>query len=158
VRVLCCYTDLRPETKAALPPGTELAWTGADDFAYWREITARWDGTDALVIVEHDIEIHEQVIGQFAACPAPWCTFPYFYGPDRDPSRVMYQALGCAKFSAQCQRDFPAGQIAASVSARDGTPPRPPWHSCDTYICRALLHAGIATCLHEPWVTHHGTY
>jgi hypothetical protein len=158
LRVLCGYTSLHPETRATLPDGAEVVWTGTDDLAYWQAISERWDGTQDLVVIEHDIVIHDQVIPQFMDCPSPWCTFPYFYGPDHDPSRVMYQALGCAKFSAECQARFPVKHIASSVSARDGVPPVPPWHSCDTYITRALIYAGIQTCLHEPWVTHHGTY
>ncbi len=158
MRVTCFYFDLHPEAKAALPPDAELAWTGPDDDGYWRELSARWDGTRDLVVIEHDIVIHGQVIPQFAACPALWCEFPYFYAADNDPARVQYTSLGCAKFSAECQRAFPAGQIAASVSARDGLPPTPAWNQCDAYICRALQAGGLSACLHEPWVKHHGTY
>ena len=80
MRVTCFYWDLHPEAKAALPADAELVWTGPDDDGYWRELSARWDGTRDLVVIEHDIVIHDRVIPQFAACPAPWCEFPYFYG------------------------------------------------------------------------------
>jgi len=155
VRVTCCYTELHPAAKEALPPDAELVYTGDDDFAYWRAIESRLAGAEDLVIIEHDIEIHPGVVPQLAACKSPWCAFPYFYGPDKDPTRVLYQALGCAKFSAQLQQDIPIVQKAADFAVANGLPPVPSWNACDAYICRALITAGIATCNHTPWVTHH---
>lgn len=155
MRIACFYTDLRPACRAALPPGAELVWTGADDGHYWRELMARWDGTDDLVTIEHDVEIHDQVIPQFAACDSLWCLFPYPYG-DYAPGAICTGALGCTKFSAQCQRQFPdIAQRAADFALANGLPPEPVWDACDSYIRRALVVAGVQECRHYPLVTHH---
>lgn len=146
MRVCCFHYDLHPDTAAALPPGAELVPT-PDDYDYWRELARRWDGSDDLVVIEHDIVIHDQVIPQFAACGSPWCTFPYFYGPDHDPSRVVYETPGCAKFSADCQRRFPLPPVSA------------PWPQVDGILCNLLrVENGLSACQHRPWVTHHGSY
>jgi hypothetical protein len=154
MRIACFYADLHPATKAALPPVAELVWTGADDGHYWRELMARWGGGD-LVTIEQDVEIHDQVIPQFEACGSLWCTFPYVYDPAL-PGQLATGALGCAKFSAQCQRQFPdIAQRAADFAVANGLPPEPVWHSCDSYIRRALVVAGVEECRHSPLVTHH---
>ena len=157
MRITCFYADLHPACKSSLPPDTELVYTGGGDDHYWREISRRWDGTDDLVIIEHDIEVHGQVISSFAACESPWCTFPYEYGPAWPGGpHIIDDALGCTRFSAEIQRKFPAETIAASVSAADGLPPVPFWHSCDLYIRRALTRAGMQACRrHWPMVIHH---
>src|SRR6266516_3894602 len=106
MRIACFYTELHPVCVAALPTGTELVWTGDGDDHYWNELTKRWDGHDDLLIIEHDIEIHDDVIPQLQACPSAWCTFPYEYGP-RWPGHTITDALGCTRFTAQLQRDHP---------------------------------------------------
>jgi hypothetical protein len=155
LRIACFYTDLHPACKNALPADTELVWTGDGDDAYWREISKRWDGSDDLLIIEHDIEIHDQVLSQLASCFGDWCVFPYEYGPRWDEAPLINKALGCTRFSAQLQREFPTEKIAASVSETYGLPPVPFWHSCDLYIRRALTRAGVKECQHRPLVTHH---
>jgi hypothetical protein len=111
VRVLCAYTDLYPATKEALAryaPETEFVDVSGDDYAYWRAITGRWTGEDDLLVVEHDIEIHDQVIPQLEACEEPWCTFPYrLWRPDA----WCYASLGCTRFSAELQRLVTPGEI-----------------------------------------------
>lgn len=107
-----------------------------------------------LVVIEHDIEIHDQVISQFASCPSDWCTFAYWYPYPADP-QMVYQALGCTKFSARLQRQFPIQAIEERAERQDGLPPRPVWHSCDIYITRALICGDVETCRHEPAVIHH---
>jgi hypothetical protein len=155
MRIACFYTSLHPACRNALPPDTELVWTGDGDDHYWLEIANRWDGSDDLLIIEHDIEIHDQVVSQMLACGSSWCTFPYEYGPRWPAAPLITGALGCTRFSADLQRQFPAEVIAASVSAADGLPPVPFWHSCDLYIRRALTRAGMKECRHLPLVTHH---
>jgi len=117
VRVLCCFTDLYDATQAALAkyaPDAELVDVSGDDYAYWKAICAAWTGEDDLLIVEQDIEIHKTVIPQMAACPEPWCTFPYrLWRPDA----WCYNALGCTKFSAGLQRDVSPAEIE-QVQAR----------------------------------------
>ena len=134
--------------------GTELVWTGGSDTAYWEELSRRWDGNDDLMVIEHDIEIHADVVPQFTRCPSDWCCFGYEYGPSW-PDHLITGALGCTRFSAELQRFMPAATIATSVSATDNLPPVPFWHNCDLYIRNALTRADIKVCQHEPLVTHH---
>jgi len=112
VRVLCCYSGLYDATREALEryaPDAEFVDTSGDDYAYWRALMGRWTGEDDLLIVEHDIEIHETVIPQMEACPEPWCTFPYrLWRPDA----WCYNALGCTKFSAALQREVSPEEIS----------------------------------------------
>jgi hypothetical protein len=111
VRVLCCYTELHPDTRAALAalaPHAELVDVSGGDYAYWRAFTERWTGDDDLLNVEQDIEIHDTVIPQLEACGEPWCTFAYrLWRPDA----WCYNALGCTRFSAALQREVTPGEI-----------------------------------------------
>jgi hypothetical protein len=155
VQIACFYTSLHPACKATLPPGTELVWTGLGDDAYWNEISKRWTGWDDLLIIEHDMELHDEVVPQLEACKSDWCVFPYEYGPGWPDAPLITQALGCTKFSAELQREFTTERIAATVSKADHMPPEPLWHYCDLYIRRALTRAGLKECQHRPLVTHH---
>ena len=111
MRVLCAHTSLRPKTRAALEryaPQTEFVDVSGDDYAYWRQIALRWGGGEDLLVVEHDIEIHENVIPQLEACSEPWCTFAYkLWNPDV----WCYNALGCTRFSASLMADITPGEI-----------------------------------------------
>lgn len=155
MRVCCFYTSLHPACEAALPPGTELVWTGADDQHYWRELMARWDGSDDLVTIEHDVEIHDGVLPAFAACGAAWCAFAYEYSP-ATPGTLATGALGCTRFSTRVQRQFPdiAAQAAAFAVA-NGLPAVPPWDACDSWLRRALEVEALPACQHEPLVRHY---
>jgi len=155
MRIVCFYTDLHLACKKSLPPDAELVWTGDGDDHYWREISKRWGGFDDLLIIEHDMEIHDRVVPQLLECASPWCVFPYEYGPRWPDAPLITQALGCTRFSSELQREFTTEFIAADVSAADGLPPVPFWHNCDLYIRRALTRAGLKECQHRPPVTHH---
>jgi len=156
MRVCCFYTELHPAVKNALSPDAELVYTGGDDHAYWRELMTRWDGSSGLVTVEHDVEIHDRALPAFAACDRPWCVYPYPYFCD-EPA-LAFPNLGCARFSAQCLRDFPdIAERAADFAVKNGLPPEPTWDACDSYIARALITAGLTPHRHKPQVTHHRT-
>lgn len=89
----------------------ETIYTGADDYAYWHAVYSRWTGEQDLMIVEHDIEIHEGVYESLRDCPEPWCSFSYKAAPlDGVKCTDLSTGFGCAKFSAEAQRltkDFP---------------------------------------------------
>ena len=111
MRVLCAYSNLRPRTRKALEqyaPQADFVDVSGDDLAYWRAICERWTGEDDLLVVEHDIEIHDQVIPEFEACGEPWCSFAYKLW---EPDVWCYNALGCTKFSAALQREVSTGEI-----------------------------------------------
>jgi hypothetical protein len=156
MRILCCYTYLHPRTEWSLyhyAPKAEMVGVVWDGFRYAREIAARWDGTEDLVTVEHDIEIHEDVIAQFSRCREPWCTFPYLIMP----GRLLDDGLGCARFTADAQRAVPFSEldaIPASCGRCEGKPGC--WAHLDTRIAQAMAAHGVKVHVHgPPGVIHH---
>jgi hypothetical protein len=157
VRILCCYTFIHPRTVESLrlhAPGTEFVGVVGDDFAYWREIKSRWNGEDSLTIIEHDIEIHEDVIGQFRSCPEPWCAFPYEV---LARGNWLDQGIGCTKFSAELQRLVPAEEIESVPASCWRCPGRPDcWSHIDSRISQTMAAHGITVHRHgPPYVRHY---
>lgn len=157
MRVLCCYARLHPATADALArfaPGAELVDVAGDDFAAWEQIAARWDGTADLVLVDHDVEIHAQVLPQFGACREPWCSFPY---PIVEPGHLLWRGVGCVRFTAACQQAVTPAEIQAVPGScwacADGRPGC--WRHADGRIAGALESTGISVHAHEPPVIHH---
>jgi hypothetical protein len=149
MRVLCAYTDLHPKTSAALKlyaPEAECVDVSGDRKSYWREIVKRWKGSEDLLLVEHDIEIHGDVMPQFRACDSPWCVFPYLLNPDDD--QPMLWGLGCAKFSADVQR-----KISPTYVNRSGGP-LSDWEHLEHKFAKAMQDHGISVCVHQPPVNH----
>lgn len=170
LRVVCFYTDLFPATKATLPPATEMAWCDrADDLDYWHQLTARWDGRADLVVIEQDMELHDQVIPQFRECRSDWCTFPYlphaFGNPREDiagyaerlaAAGALTASLGCARFSAGLQRRFPLADVRWVDHKYNPAPAAEPGYMlCDAWISSTLAGAGLRPCVHEPPVVNH---
>jgi len=156
MRILCCYTSLHPAARRALgehAPGAALADVTGDPYGYWREIAARWDGTEDLATVEHDIEIRDGVLPGFAACPEPWCVYPYEV---HERGLWLDFGLGCTRFSAAAQRAVTAYAISAmpgECSTCHGKPGC--WMHLDCKIYWAMTAAGIERHVHWPAVTHH---
>jgi hypothetical protein len=116
VRSLCCYTvhDPAADGKSYLHsakrdalravrehvPGVELADVGGNDFAYWREIRARWQGAEDLLVVEHDIEPGPGMAAALEYCPEPWCLYSY----EAFGCKLLDRSLGFTRFSAGLQR------------------------------------------------------
>ena len=183
MRVLCCYTNMRPQTKAALDKyatGYEAEYVGNleydldNDYAYWREVKRRWNGTEDLVIIEHDIEIGQDTLQGFAECPGDWCTYAY---PIIDKQTWLAYGLGCARFSARLQRAVTPDIIEKTYKAcwccepkRMGTftlidvlnhgrtvkPVIPGcWRHLDLELATSCVEAGYTCCVHG-FVRHHG--
>lgn len=140
MNIACCYTALHPACAAALPEGAIRTDVSGDDMAYWRVLRSLWAGAAPLLVIEHDIELHAQVLPQLAACIRDWCTFPYAQQPGLN--FTCTQALGCTRFSAGLQRAVPFPAPAR-------------WESLDGAIATVLLAAGHSAHVHEPAVTHH---
>lgn len=147
--VLCCYTDLDPDARAALDtyaPGAELVDVSHSDYAYWGEIAQRWTGTDDLVIIEHGVTIHERVLPEFEICDSLWCTFPYLLSPGGQPLR---ESMGCVRFRAGLQQMVTPETILSHPAARNGH-----WSGLDGVIAVAIRNLGISVCVHAPQVSH----
>ena len=108
MRVICCYTHLHPKTLEALAacaPDTTFIDTSSDIYAYNRAVEKYWGHGD-LVVIEEDKVVTPEVISSFASCDQPWCSYSYFVYPRPYRQRVSY-GLGCARFSAEVQRQVP---------------------------------------------------
>jgi hypothetical protein len=162
MRILCVATgEPWPAAKAALEryaPQAEIVSVAAgDSYAYWQAVATRWDATDDLLIVEHDITIHAKVLPQLAGCVDSWCVFPY-----RHPLRLdgwLESALGCTRFSADFQDAVTPPDIMYLPywSALYGQPcckKRPCWRHLDTRIREAAERLGFHPHIHSPTVGH----
>jgi hypothetical protein len=163
LRVLFAYTPGRvhPAAIAALTlhaPDAELVDVAARPDSYWQAIRARWHDTRDLITVEHDIEIHDQVLPQFAACPELWCVCPYRQYPG---GPVIDRGLGCTRLTAALRRQITPAQIQAMSAgtcgdcARDDQPGC--WRHIDQNVTAALDQIlGLrAPHLHDPVIHHH---
>jgi hypothetical protein len=165
VRYLVAYADLDARTaaraRALLPPWeTQFARTpAADPQAYWRELMARWDGSDGLVTIEQDIGVHDRVAFQFSDCAEPWCSFGYWLC-DLAPFTIMFSGGGCRKVSAGAQRAVPRAVLEAGNAARSSgmcALCRPVcWGHTDAVIAEGLRAAGFEVHRHWPQVAHFG--
>jgi hypothetical protein len=152
VKTCYFYTRIWDEAVAALPADAEFVYVGGAFTDYWDGIAARWGAGD-LLIVEHDIRIHDQVIAQFDACPNMWCTFPYLHSP----GYYLDCGIGCVRFRRQCQQAVTPQEIqhiwgSCWECAPDNTPGC--WRHIDGKIKQALEDRGLQHHVHEPAVEH----
>ena len=148
MRAVCPYTKVVEPVRAALDthcPGWQGVDVRASDAAYHRLLSALWAQGEDFVIVEHDIEVHSDVLSQFDACPEPWCVFRYALGRRPDGSSVYYDVgLGCVRFRARLLAEHPRPFAGL---------PGYHWAKVDADL-QAALHP-LHPHLHLPPVTHH---
>ena len=163
MRIVCPYEpEVHPLTRAAIEefaPQTEFVRMGDNPYAYWELINRMWGGPP-FIIIEHDIEIHGEVVRKLTHCPRPWCTYPY-KGP-RHPAGESEQvrfpeALGCVRFSAKLMKDHPTfiqllgqGNLIPQASHQ--------WRGLDGNIAGGLHILGYQAHVHKPEVEHHHDY
>lgn len=145
MKVVVPYVDLHPLTLAALQryaPDADLADIGKAYDAFWRFLAQLWDEGEGFLLVEHDIEIHAEVIPQLEGCPESWCVFPF---PGAGGA-LLYGSLGCTRFSTELIAKVP--NLMKDLCVRD-------WRRLDSEITPALERAGCTRHYHEPPVPHH---
>lgn len=153
MKVLCCYAgraNLHPRTARGLRLNCPPAWlemidTSGSPTDYWDALKEHWTGEDDLVVIEQDIEIHEEVLPSFIKCRQPWCSFAYFLRVGQ-MSCPLGESLGCTKFSAELQQMVPADLIIP-----DG---RHPWFGLDITMNLAIRKR--ATSLVPPNIRREG--
>ena len=161
------YTRVHPRTRAALARCSRhtVYRQLAGDLGYVELLSRLWAACEALVIVEHDIEIHEQVLPGFEECPEPWCTFPFgrllpgphsrWDGAGWGPGIPLLEAsLGCVRWSAALMEAEPDLMTEVAAFSVDGKPPGH-WQSLDCAIAVILRQRGYAVHVHHPEVLHH---
>lgn len=153
MRVVCFYTELHPKTLESLTayaPNAELVETPkGDPYAYVRELESRWTGDEDLVVVEHDKEITADTLPTFESCRLPWCIFDYYIYPEPQ-RRLARVGLGCARFTAACQRIVTVTEWMQ--------PDSPEWKEC--YLCHGkgcwrYMDSRIASALEAEWLSPH---
>jgi hypothetical protein len=113
-----------------------------DDFAYGRLLTELWNQGETFIVVEHDIVPWLGALEHLAACPQPYCAFPYRIGGG------IGAGLGCTKI---------AGSLLRKLGAHDFSAVR--WDLLDGKVSDAIAAAGRTTMhLHFPPVTHMHVY
>ena len=146
MRVCCFYNQLDPRVASSLErfaPDCEYVNTTASQQTYAEELERRWTGTDDLVLVEQDKEIHGEVLPSFAACPEPWCGYTYWIDPIPHTALVL-GGFGVTKFSAEIQQKVAVKDFAWTE-----------WRGIDRRFNDLLLSMGIGCHLHGHVVHHH---
>src|ERR1035437_5239042 len=96
------YTQLRPETRAALEgaDATFVDISDRNDSYYWL-LQAFWHRQEGVMVVEHDIVVNPDTIASLRACTEDWCGCPYQVGIN------IGSWLGCTKFSPKFMARHP---------------------------------------------------
>lgn len=161
------YVHLHPLAREGLEkyaPDAYRVDVSARDTTYWRLICSLWQRRETFLLIEQDIEIHDDVLPQMEACPEPWCIFPY---PGPQPPRgwsqggldhlaygslpwphdhLLSRSLGCTKFSAE---------LAAALPRLMWYLPETDWRTLDAEIHRTLVDLRVQPHFHLPPVLQH---
>src|ERR1035437_408411 len=173
MRILCCYAEntgrhapgLYPETREALEqakrPQDELTFLDVSnvDTAYALSLIESWNGQSDLLVVEHDIVIHPEILDELDACPSDWCAYPYEIA-----TGLCDQGLGCTRFRASLMADCPNVMLRAAECLTDPNYSNKvvddgvaPWHwvRMDTRVNAVLRQVyDLEPCIHETPVKH----
>lgn len=160
LKVVCAYTKIHPRTEAALlrhAPQAERVSVAESDTAYCALLTRLWEQGKTFLLVEHDIAIHAKVIPITRRCAEPWCAWPYLGAGFWDEGdALLYNSLGCTKFSAELMAAEP--DLMAVAGAMDGGLFAGDWRRMDVSILATLISRGYQPHTHLPVVTHHHFY
>jgi hypothetical protein len=48
--------------------------------SYWKGVEAHWQSDRTLIVVEHDVEVSDELIQGLLDCPHPMCSWAYWLG------------------------------------------------------------------------------
>lgn len=163
MRLLVPFTVRNPEVVAAVPSWAEWADVSAGPDAYWRVMDEAWGRArfEDLVVVEHDVVLHDSVIAGFLACPELWCVFGYADMCHDGCREAWANMLGCTRFRKELVAACPEAVSGIPADQRD-------WHNlCDSIAgdkvggmpadlrAGSLRAAGFSHHWHTPYVGHH---
>lgn len=97
-----------------------------------------------LTLVEHDVVVHDRVLGEFISCSHPWCCFPYDRSPDGSHGPGSEALLGCTRFRPAALADV------LSLRALRGIR----WQQLDMEMYALLIGRGIRPHRHTPGPLH----
>lgn len=152
--ILYCYTQHHAESVDALPPDAiRVELDPTDLTAYAKQLCEAWLWEGDLIVVEHDIVIHDQVLTQFEDCGQPWCVFPY------PGDRTELAELGCVRFSRRLKNALPAVMVeAARIEGEAPGLNAGDWRRMDIRLRSRLEAFGHARHYHYPAVRHLHAY
>ena len=135
-------------------PSTEYVNVKDDNLGYWHAISARWNGTEDLIVIEQDMGVTEDTIPALSSCFSNWCVFSYrIY-----TLNLMYNyGLGCVKFSAHLQQMIPLSYIEENFSVCETCNLAGCWHSLDTMLKQVFRQNGYDTHVHGE-IKHYHNY
>ncbi len=168
MKVRCPFVKLHQRTIDSLnlyAPTALYPYVGGSDYSYLTFFKQMWVQGEATLIVEHDIEIHAQVLSEAQSCECDWATWPFgrlLPGPHATWDGqgwsagipLLTKSLGCVRFSARLMREHPDLMIEVGESSPGGLAPGH-WSRLDDAIAQALTKRGVSVHVHTPEVKHH---
>lgn len=149
MRLLVPFTVRNPEVVASVPPWAEWADVSADPDAYRRLLVDKWESSDDLMVLEHDVVCRDDVLEQFESCPRPWCVFGYADMCHDECREAWANMLGCTRFRRELIDAVP--DAVTDITERE--------HQIWTNLCDGiglnLRAAGFEHHWHRPYVDHH---
>ena len=153
MRVIVGFTELHPYADAALTrwaPQAERFQLGPQFDAYHTLLAGIWQEGQGFLNIEHDVEIHADVVHRMRYCPHSWCLYPYRGDhPNRAGDGTIVGGLGCTRFHTSLVRR--EADLMATLPVKG-------YKQLDCHIKPALLDRGYAMHIHSPPVTHHHVY
>lgn len=152
MRVIVAYTEVHPDTRAALEgwPGVEYHYTGQDDYAYGRLLRELWKDGESFLLIEHDVVPTLEHLARMVGCENVYCAAPYRWG------QAVGVTLGFTRFRSLLLRSYPdAAEIACRIPHPFGEPGH--YHTpLDIWLQAAVLRDlyGLQPCCHLPAVEH----
>lgn len=151
MHVTCPHAGPVPSETAAALDASGFHWERADvsgsDTSYTRLLACLWAAGEPFCVVEHDIVPHPGALAKLAACPQPWCAYPYAY------MGGMHAGLGCTRFSAALLAAVPDAVERTWAESTD-VHPAGFWCALDDRLARVLRRAGFTQHVHFPAVRH----
>jgi len=153
VRVIAPFVLAHPlalESLQRFAPNAEQVEIGEDPMAYTSLLGDLWARQEDFVVIEQDIEIHQNVLLEFLQCSQPWCVFPYNgpgYGQAGDSK--LTKSLGCVRFSRE---------LVTSCPDLFDTLQQVSWRRLDVELADVLAKHGFISHLHYPMVRQHHVY
>lgn len=130
-----------------MPQAEVVLLDPADNGAYCDLLSRLWGTAQEVLIVEHDMGVHGEVLPQLEDCPSWWCAFRYRV------EDVYLAALGCTRFRAELMQAEPDLMEQVAQVADSGMEARH-WKRLDVRILDALRARSYRRCEHLPPVQH----
>ena len=128
------WTREHPEARDALASADPVyVGVASAPIMYWRLVRSLWMAGRPFTIVEHDVVVRPDSVGELDACPERWCAFKVTTGEG------WVCTLGCVRFRPWAYWPVPE-------------PTR--WQDLDWTLEAALVKAGWQKHVHDPILDH----